>query len=123
MMTQRILNWMLIALMVMSPLRLVWADGQPNCDMHDQSAEQHAEHHWHHSADANQYDVVDSGDCCCCDSSASCGSDCGFSIGASVILPSGIDLALSNPSSIRTKIVNDLVFREFSPPTRPPAYL
>ena len=121
MMTQRILNWMLITLMVMLPLRVVWADVQSSCDMHDPSAEQHAEHHQHHSPDADQYGSVDSGDCCCCDSGTSCGSDCGASTSVGVILPSGLDLSLSNTFSIRTKTVNDLVFRELSPPTRPPA--
>ncbi len=122
-MTQRVLNWMLIASMVMLPLRLVWADIQPNCDMHEPSVEHHAGHHMHHSLAMDQHDGVDSRDCCCCDSGSSCASDCGFSISVGVILPSGIDLSLPNAISIRTKIANDLVFREYSPPTRPPAYL
>lgn len=121
-MTQRILNWMLIALMVLLPLRVVWADVQSSCDMQDPSTEQHAEHHQHHSPDADQFVSVDSGDCCCCDSGASCGADCGASTSVGVILPSGLDLSLPNTLSIRTKIVNGLVFREIRPPTRPPAY-
>ena len=123
MMTQRILNWMLIALMVMLPLRLVWADVESSCDRQDPSAEQYATHHMHHSHDIDQYDGVDSGDCCCCDNGTSCGSDCGFSYNVGVILSSGLDLSLSNTFSIRTKIVTDLVFRDLSPPTRPPAFL
>lgn len=121
--TQRILNWLLITLMVMLPFRFVWADVESSCHMHDQPSEQTVGHHLHHSADVDQFDVVDLDDCCCCESGMYCSTDCGVSLSAGVILPSALIVPFINASSIRTKIVNDLVFREHIPPTRPPAYL
>jgi hypothetical protein len=119
------LNWILITMLVMLPLRTVLAIDQ-SCQMHDQASQQPAEHHMHTGhimPETDQDDTVASDNCCCCDSSMSCNFDCGIGMSASVIMQHALTVPVLNKSSFRTQVVNNLVFRELIPLTRPPAYL
>jgi len=129
--TRNMFNWVLVTMMVMLPLRAVLAIDQSSCQMHDEtdqhsSAQQSTVHHkhlGHMMFDADQNDVADSHNCCCCDNSASCNYDCGIGMNASIIMQQGMTVPVLNKASLRTHVENNLVFRELIPLTRPPAYL
>jgi len=123
---RNILNWILITMMVMLPLRAVLAIDQSSCQMHGESAQQFKGHHMHlrhMMSEAVQTDVADSHDCCCCESSVSCYYDCGIGMSASFIMQHAMTVPVLNKASFRTHVENNLVFRELIPPTRPPAKL
>ena len=71
--------WILIALMVVMPLRAAMALDRVNCEMHDAdtaSAHDHSMHMMHDMNDQVQPLATDQQTCCCCDGTASCTSDC-----------------------------------------------
>ena len=120
------INWIIITLLVMLPLRSVIAFEQTACDMHDQ-AEQAVHHHGEHSAHLaaaliEQDDAVLQ-DCCCCDSDRHCAADCGIGAGSSFIAQSILMIPSTGGSLFQAPSDNTLVFRALSPPVRPPAYL
>ena len=119
------LNWLLITMLVMSPLQTAQAIDQ-SCHMDEQVSDQPAEHHAHagHAMPETDNDeTAVSGNCCCCDNAMSCNADCGIGMSAPVIMQHALTVPVLNTSSFRTRVVHNLVFRELIPPTRPPAYL
>ncbi len=118
------LNWIVIALMVMMPLRSVLAVTQAACDMHAQSLSVEIDHSMHAMHQANQPDQADTAvihDCC--DSAMHCNNECSVGTTVSFISPPTISLPTSTEAVIHTRVNDDLVFREITPPVRPPAYL
>jgi hypothetical protein len=113
-------------MMVVLPLRSLQAVEQSNCQEQDQASHHAAEHHWDHErwmpAEV-QHESAAADICCCCESSISCFSDCGMSVNTSIIMQHVLAVAISDKSSIRTQVENSLLFRELTPPIRPPAYL
>jgi hypothetical protein len=126
--TRHILNWMLVALMVMLPLRNVSALEQVNCQMHDQSSIEMNEHGMHgmHGvsdiADADT-DANEQHNCCCCDSGMNCNGNCSLGPAVSFIMQPAITVPLINGTAFHSCINSPLVLTEFSPPLRPPINL
>lgn len=119
------LNWILITLLVMLPMRAVLAIDQ-SCQMHELGSQQSMGHHMHSGhtmPETDHDDAVASDDCCCCESTVSCSYDCGMGTSASVIMQHALTVPVLNKSSFRTQVVDNLVFRELVPLSRPPAYL
>lgn len=119
------LNWILIAMMAMLPLRSVIAFDQSSCEMHDQASMEvdHSAHSMHAMSDAAQPESDQSNNCCCCDSDMKCSSDCGMGMSVSFLAQSVHTLPVLNQAAVRTHIDNSLVFRDLAPPIRPPASL
>ncbi|MGB5456148.1 MAG: hypothetical protein WBO73_09480 [Gammaproteobacteria bacterium] len=122
-----LLNWILITIMVMLPLRSVIASDRSTCDMHEQASPQDSGHHLHHHQVMGEADhqntIATNDECCCCEGSISCHANCSISLGAGVIMPPALSVPTLNVSSIRTQVASNPVFRERIPPIRPPAYL
>ncbi|UCB56059.1 MAG: hypothetical protein JSW45_05890 [Thiotrichales bacterium] len=121
--TRNMINWIVIAMMVMLPLRGVVAFEQSECDMHDQSAQMVHDHSMHQLDDAMQMDVAESENCCCCDMDKQCAMDCGIGASASIIVQSVPTMPSLSGSVVLASVDHNLVFRELSPPIRPPASL
>jgi len=124
--TRSILNWVLIAMMVMLPLRGVMAVDESTCELHDQASQgvmDHAIHMAHVLAEDAGVDTAESSDCCCCDNNMRCTSDCGIGTSVSFISQSAFTLPASTETAFHTHVNNDLVFRDPAPPVRPPASL
>jgi hypothetical protein len=116
------LNWFLIATLVMLPLQTALAIDQ-SCQEHEQVSQQPVGHHAHTGHETDHDETVGSDNCCCCESTMTCNADCGVGISASIIMQNALTVPVLNQPSFRTRVVNNLVFRELVPPTRPPAYL
>lgn len=119
------LNWIVIALMVMLPLRGVIALDQSACEMHDEASEEmvdHSLHAMHLMAEGAQMDADESQNCCS-DLSMNCNSDCGIGMSVSFLMQSAIAVPAQNETTFRTHVNNNLVFRDIAPPIRPPASL
>jgi hypothetical protein len=124
--TRHILNWMLIALMAMLPIRNVMALEQVNCQMHDQSSIEMADHDMHamHGmSDIADVDANEKQNCCCCDSSMSCNGNCSLGPGVSLFMQPAITVPAINGTRFQACINSSLVLTEYSPPVRPPASL
>ncbi len=124
--TRNLLSWVVIAMMVMMPLRGVLALTHTTCDMHDPASQVMDDHRMHMMHQVNEFvsmDVAESLECCCCDSAMQCGSDCGIGINASCITQSVFTFPSLNTTTFHTFVNNNLVFRELAPPIRPPANL
>lgn len=117
-----IVNWVLIAMMVMLPMRSAMAFSQFTCEMHDESARKLMDHGMHMMVDGARMDIDAPMDCCL-DSDNHCGNDCGMNMSVSIITPSAITLPALHQTAFRTHVINDLVFRDLAPPIRPPASL
>jgi hypothetical protein len=121
--TRYLLNWILIALLAMLPLRNVMALAQVNCEMHDQSSIEmidHSMHAMHSSSSIDNRDAVVADNCCCCDNGMDCTGDCSLGLSASLIMQPVITVPTINQSRLQTFISTSLVLREISPPVRPP---
>jgi hypothetical protein len=124
--TRNIINWVLIAMLAMLPLRSVMAVVESTCELHDevsQGAIDHDMHMVHMRLDDASIDTAESSDCCCCESSMKCTSDCGIGTSASFIAQSAVLIPALNETVFQTHVKNDLVFRDLAPPIRPPASL
>jgi hypothetical protein len=122
--TPQIVKWILIALMVAMPLRAVMALERVNCEMHDAdtaSAHDHSMHMMHDMNDQVQPLATEQQTCSCCDGTASCTSDCAAGLSVSLLLPSSVVLPERNRQLYRSLMANKPVFRDPSPPLRPPA--
>jgi hypothetical protein len=122
--TPQIVNWILIALMVVMPLRAVMALERVNCEMHDAAiatSHDHSMHMMHDMNDQVQPLATDQQTCCCCDGTVSCTSDCAAGLSVSLLLPSSVVLPERNRPLYRSMMANKPVFRDPSPPLRPPA--
>ena len=124
------LNWFLIAMIVMLPLRGVLALDRASCEMHDEASQieqGHAMHMAGHVTMHMQEDVdlkaAGSDDCCCCDKSMQCSSHCGPGAGASVIIQSAFTVPELKRVTLRTHVNSGLIFRDPEPPVRPPENL
>jgi hypothetical protein len=123
--TRNILNWIVIAMMVMLPLRGVIALDQSACEMHDEASEEmvdHSLHTMHLMTEGVQMDANESQNCCS-DLSMNCNSDCGIGMSVSFLMQSAIAVPAQNETAFRTHVNNNLVFRDLAPPIRPPASL
>ena len=123
--THNMLNWMLIVLMAILPLRNAAAFEQVNCQMHEQSSIEMSDHDMHAMHGMSHMDssgdtAAAPDDCCCCDNSMSCNGDCGVGLGASFIVQSAITVPAISGTTCRTHINATLVLRDVSPPIRPP---
>ena len=116
------LNWLLITMMLMLPLRGALADNQTACQMHDEPYQEIVDHGMHVVPEAAQLGAAVFHDCCS-DDEIACNSDCGMGMSVSFILQSIIDVPVLNKALPQTCVNNILVLRELPPPTRPPAYL
>ena len=117
---------LLIATMVILPLRAAVAIDQSDCEMHDQVQQTMVDHSMHgmHQVDESvRFDVEEMQACCCCDTAIQCSTDCGAGMSVSYSLQSAVTVPALNASVLRTHVVNNLVFRDIPPPVRPPAYL
>ena len=112
-------------MMAMLPLRSVIAFDQSSCQMLDQVSMEvdHSAHSMHAMSDAAQPESDELNNCCCCDSDMKCSSDCGMGAGVSFLMQSAVSLPVLNQAALRTHIDNTLVFRDLTPPVRPPASL
>lgn len=120
------LNWLLIVLMALLPLRNATAFEQVNCQMHDQSSMEmsgHDMHAMHGMSHMDSSDTTAPDNCCCCDNGMSCNGDCGLGLGASFIVQSAITVPVISDTTCRIHINATLVFRDVSPPIRPPENL
>ena len=118
------LNWAVVIMMVMLPMRGVLALTQAACDMHEtasHAAGDHSAHEMHHAVESVQTETADATDCC--DSAAHCGGDCGMGTVFSFIAPSVISVPSTTGPGVRSRVTDHLVAREIAPPVRPPAYL
>jgi len=119
------LNWIVIAIMVMLPLRGVIALDQSTCEMHNEASQEvvdHSLHEMHLMTEGAQIDTNESQNCCS-DLSMNCNSDCGIGMNVSFIMQSAITFPAQNETAFRTHVNNNLVFRDLAPPIRPPASL
>jgi hypothetical protein len=124
--TYNMLNWILIALVAMLPLRGVQAIEQVNCQMQDQSSMEMIDYGMHAGHDMSDIAGIEADkqhDCCCCDNGMNCSGDCGMGIGASFIMQSTISVPVVNTTALRTQYNSSLASGTFSPPIRPPANL
>jgi len=124
--TRNILNWVLIAMMVMLPMRSVMAFVETACEMHDQASqvvENHSAHMMHQMDEDVQIDADESQNNDCCDSDISCTGDCSTGISVSFITQSAVMLPVWNKTAFNPLVSNNLVFRDLTPPLRPPANL
>jgi hypothetical protein len=122
--TPHIVNWVLIALLIMLPLRGVIALERIDCGM--QAAEaasvhDHSMHMKHGVSDQVQPLTTEKHACCCCDVGTSCSNDCAAGLGVSLIMQSSVVLPERNRPVYRSLIGNKPVIRDPSPPLRPPA--
>jgi hypothetical protein len=123
--TRCIVNWILIIMMAMLPLRSVLAISHGTCKMHHEVSREmmhHDMHTMHRVADDARIDTDESMDCCH-DSGMQCSSDCSMVMSFSVITPTAISLPVLNETAFRTHVISDLVIRDLAPPIRPPACL
>jgi hypothetical protein len=121
--TRNILNWVLIAMMVMLPLRGVMAFAQATCEMHGQATEDRSMHMMHQMAEDVQIGADESQNHDCCDSGISCTGDCGTGMSVSFITQSAVMLPALNKTAFNPFVNNNLVFRDLTPPLRPPENL
>ena len=121
---RKMLNWVVIMMMVMLPVRSVLALPLAACDMHEAASHasgDHGAHAMHHAVESVRNGTADASDCC--DSATHCGGDCGMGTGFSFIAPSVISVPSSIEHGIHSRFIDHLVFREIAPPFRPPANL
>lgn len=119
------LNWILIAMMAMLPLRGVLAFDLSACATHEQASQAMEAHHIHmtdRQNDTAQTDTAES-ECCCCDSTMKCSNDCGIGASLSFIAQQAITVPALTGSAFNFNPDSNLVFRDLAPPVRPPAYL
>jgi hypothetical protein len=130
--TRNILNWVLIAMMVMLPLPNIMAVAQAGCEMHDQAsqaAQDHSMHMMHLMDEDARIDAHESRNNDCCDRDMSCGrdisctGDCGTATSVSFITQSAAMLPTLNRAVFNPLVDNNLVFRNLAPPVRPPSNL
>lgn len=124
--TRSILNWVLIAMMVMLPMRSVMAFAQSACEMHDhvsKAVENHSAHMMHQIAKDAQSDTAESQNNDCCNGGISCTGDCSTGMSVSFITQSAVMLPVLNNTAFNVLVSNNLVFRDLTPPLRPPANL
>jgi hypothetical protein len=121
--TRNILNWVLIVMMVMLPLRGVMAFAQSTCKMHDQAMEGHGMHMMHMMAEDVQIDADESQNCDCCKGDITCSGDCSIGMSVSFITQSAVMLPALNKTAFNPLVNNNLVFRDLTPPLRPPENL
>ena len=126
------INWLIIAMMVVLPVRAVNAFAQFACETPEQAAEVMHDHSMHMMQETRtQHEMhvmpetvqTDSAACCCCDGDVSCSGDCAAGAGASFVMPAMIRVPVVHGSEIRTHVAVDPLSRDQSPPTRPPASL
>jgi hypothetical protein len=123
--TRNFLNWILIAMLAMLPLRSVMALEKASCEMHAQDTQlmqDHAMHMMHSMVDHMQMDISVEEDCCCCDSAMSCSNDCGAGLNVSLITQPAVALPEINKPVYRAQVNHRLVYTDLSPPVRPPAH-
>jgi len=121
---RKLLNWVVVIMMVMLPLRGGLALPQAACDMHEaasHAADDHSGHKMHHAVESVQTETADASDCC--DSATHCGGDCGMGTGFSFMAPSIISVPSSTGPGVRSRVTDHLVARDIAPPVRPPANL
>jgi hypothetical protein len=124
--TRNILNWLLIAMMVMLPLRSVMALAQTTCEMHGQASlemEGHSMHTMHMMNEDAQADNGATQNRDCCKSGKTCTGDCCIGISVSFITQSAVLLPEFNEAAFNPLVNNSLVSRNLAPPVRPPANL
>jgi len=124
--TRSVLNWLLIAMMVMLPMRSVIAFAQSTCEMHDQASQAvkgHSMHMMHQIAEDAQSDTAESQNHDCCDSDITCTGDCSTGMSVSFITQSAVMLPVLNKTAFNVLVSNNPVFRDLTPPLRPPANL
>lgn len=123
---RNMLNWLLIAMIVMLPLRSVMAFAQTTCEMHGQASLEMAGHSMHMmhlmTGDAQAGNSASqNGDCC--KSGKTCTGDCCVGISVSFIMQSAVLLPAFNEAAFNPLVNTSLVFRNLAPPVRPPANL
>lgn len=94
-----------------------------DCDMDRQamsvSMSTSADHSGHmmHSSAVDEVSIADS----CCDNASICSADCDASLQVGVIGAHAVDRTINADDSYTLSIVDNLLIRELSPPSRPPA--
>jgi hypothetical protein len=130
--TYKLLRWLLIVMLTITPLRAVTADVS-GCKMNAVDnvhtvvmMSAHATGH-HHVGQHDQATKADgnstvSHQCCCCDDSPSaCAGNCDMGVSASLILQElsyAVAVLAVSESVITT---SSILLRELTPPSRPPA--
>jgi hypothetical protein len=123
--THCIINWILIFMVAMLPLRSVLAISHDTCKMHHEASAEitgHEMHAMHGESGDTRMDTDESMNCCH-DSSVKCSSDCSMGMSVTVITPVAVTLPVLNETALRTHYISDLVVRDLAPPVRPPANL
>ena len=113
-------------MMVMLPMRSVLAFTQSTCEMHDhvsKAMENHGAHMMHLMGEDAQSDTGDSQNSDCCNGGITCTGDCSVGISMSFITPSAVMLPALNEAEFNPVVNNTVVFRDLTPPLRPPANL
>ena len=133
-----ILNWLLISMMVMLPLRSVLAFDLADCQMQHEASSQTmidhtmadqsmVDHSAHMMPDPTQADtgLADSGNShnCCSDKDMMCNSDCASVINMSFVIQTPVLIENSYHSVIIARTSTDVLLRTLPPLERPPAHL
>jgi hypothetical protein len=133
-----ILRWLLIAVIVMLPLRSALAFNLADCQMqHQQSQSEsqtmpdimhramidHSEHMMSGSAQAGAGDSASESHKCCNDKNMMCNNDCASVINMSFVIQSPSLTETRYHSVLTAQTTIDVLLRALSPLERPPAYL
>ena len=133
-----ILNWLLITVMVMLPLRGALASELADCQMkHEQSDKEqhqtmidHSAHMMSGSVQAGAGDAVEKsaatpgGDPhqCCDDKGMMCNNDCASMMSMSFVIHSASSIDARYHSVLTAQTTTDVLLRALPPLERPPAY-
>ena len=116
------LNWFLIAMMVMLPLRSVLAFDQTSCQMQHETPRMMVDHSSHMMPDDVQGNP-DKAHNCCSESGAACNNNCSSGMNLSFVFQKPVLITANYNSMLVANTSNDVLFRATTPPIRPPAYL
>ena len=132
------LHYLLIILLMLTPLRAVMAVQSSHCDMAEMDMDVTAlsismampvQHHEMHDMSSGEMSAIQVSDdqsagnqqCCCCDSD--CASNCDMSVTASLHMQASSYSPVYINTSNTTSFNSEVLVRALTPPSRPPAKL
>jgi hypothetical protein len=130
----KLLRWLLIVMMTVTPLRAVTA-GNTDCKMDvandaassvmmSEHATDHHEMEQHvHIMDIDDSSIAANLCCCCTDGHESCASNCDMGLTVSLVMRELSFAAVILDVSESVIISSNILLRELAPPSRPPAVI
>jgi hypothetical protein len=114
----KLLHYVLIVLLMFAPVRGAMALQQVHCNMDDMVMESHD------MASMPSTDTKQQADrqCCCCDG-ADCASNCDMGMTVSLVIQQTPYIPVFKKVSESITISANILLRELTPPSRPPANL